>query len=156
MWAGSSLEENKLCHRYSRSCLYNISEAYGPNIKIEALYQASNVQDGDTFQVFVGQSFNATCFANGSPTPNIHWRREQGGHEIELPPINFKNISALENNGTGLAQIEMRINQIVGSDAGVYRCVAWNRVNNVSKRIQLVVSKVIHCLTFNYGLDFNL
>lgn len=84
----------------------------------------------DSISKFVGNysdQIQLSCFVDGLPKPTVVWRK--GGQPLRLR----SGMSLLENNQV------LKIETLVGNDAGEYECVAENRVKNVSKSMQLEV-----------------
>ena len=67
-----------------------------------------------------GANLSLTCKANGIPTPSIEWYFD------ELRIVDNQHWTIEENNEV------LVLNDVVAEISGVYRCVANNRVANIS------------------------
>ncbi|CRK86303.1 CLUMA_CG000071, isoform A, partial [Clunio marinus] len=84
--------------------------------------------------ILAGQTVQFYCSVDGDPTPQIHWRKDDG------------------NIPTGRAEIvdgdkSLVIKNVVPSDEGIYVCEAQNSVGQITSKAQLVVNSLPVFLT---------
>ncbi|XP_050541937.1 lachesin-like isoform X2 [Daktulosphaira vitifoliae] len=76
------------------------------------------------------QNLSLTCKAEGSPTPKISWKREDGGH---IATDRKRKVEKLQGD-------TLNLTRVTRADMGAYLCIASNGVPpSVSKRIILDV-----------------
>ena len=85
-----------------------------------------------------------SCTAEGRPTPDILWKR----NNTVLNSSQSGNILILPSNGRS----ELSITNITNSDSGEYSCTAVNEVGNDTRFFQVnTIGKLVGIL---YGICF--
>ncbi|XP_076609070.1 vascular cell adhesion protein 1 isoform X2 [Chaetodon auriga] len=92
------------------------------SLYLDVLYAPLIRVEGDTMEVTPGENVTLTCSAEGNPIPLIHWEYTSA--------VNVKET-------TGGHQRIISVTGATSTNAGVYRCVATNKVGTVSKPVSL-------------------
>uniref|UniRef100_A0A3Q3X025 Ig-like domain-containing protein n=1 Tax=Mola mola TaxID=94237 RepID=A0A3Q3X025_MOLML len=77
-----------------------------------------------------GQNITFECSAEGNPSPDIRWSYTSAGNVMET---------------TGGLQRSISVTGATSTNAGVYVCVAVNKVGRVSRSVTLIMKVVISC-----------
>ena len=94
--------------------------------------------------VVVGEDLVVSCTADGRPTPDILWKR----NNTVLNSSQSENILILPSNGRS----ELSITNITNSESGDYSCTAFNPVGTDTRFFQVnTIGKLGGIL---YGLCF--
>lgn len=78
----------------------------------------------------IGESLRLECFTTGLPVPLMKWYKNDDEFFIE---DNTTRISF--NNDNMILDIQF----LTAEDAGLYKCVSWNRIGTDSKTIELEI-----------------
>lgn len=102
--------------------------------------------EGQEFNIIVKENLSVTCTAKGYPPPDVYWKRNirYGGGRI-YASVNRQMQSTGVGNETSVSETLM----IIGAtkeDAGIYRCVAYNKVDSTILSIT-VLCKYFVCNT---------
>lgn len=81
-----------------------------------------------TTKVTPGQNITLECSAEGNPSPDIRWNYTSAGNVMET---------------TGGLQRSISVTGATSTNAGVYVCVAVNKVGRVSRSVTLIMKGII-------------
>lgn len=81
-----------------------------------------------TEELSLGENVTFECHAEGNPPPEVRWNYSPAGNVMETTGGRQKNIS---------------ITGATSTNAGVYSCVATNKVGHVTRSVTLVTTGII-------------
>lgn len=82
-------------------------------------------------EIRAGENVTFDCHAEGNPAPEIHWNYTLAGNVRETPGGRQRNVSITEATST---------------NAGVYACVATNKVGNVTRFVTVMIKGIVECV----------
>ena len=104
--------------------------------------------EGQEFNIIEKKNLSITCTAKGYPPPNVNWKTSRG-HGWFYDRIYMTGITQMQSTGVGNETSVSRTLMIIGAtkeDAGIYRCVASNKVDSTILTIT-VLCKYFVCNT---------
>ncbi|XP_051871183.1 roundabout homolog 1 isoform X3 [Pristis pectinata] len=93
--------------------------------ELTVLERPSFVKKPNSQVLLVDETVEFKCEARGDPTPNVHWRKEDG----QLPKLR----SEIQGGNT------LVIQHVTAADVGTYSCVAENMVGKTEASVTLTV-----------------
>ena len=96
------------------------------------------------YNVALGDNLTVSCSAEGRPTPNITWEKD----DFPLMSSEIANINISFSEGKS----ELVITDFTNSSSGIYSCIATNDVGNDSWIFQVEAVSELLYKRFNMGM----
>ena len=103
-----------------------------------------NPIEDTTKRIEEGENIRLICIGAGHPPPLVQWRKLYG---TLSNTTSITRMSALTNEGNVTrVTLDLLLTGVSREDTGIYACSASNLLNNVTRRVTLVVQ----CMYFTY------